>query len=158
MKILDPLRTHDCAGNAHSDCSQYFLFESKDFVHIVHMSLRCQWIIRHISFYVKSISDTTLKQIILHWGLKYLMFVVISKQIIHITFFWANHQQGASKFISWTQYDFSVNWCDWRILAGNKKRIGWYCLNRRCNFFSNDYFSSFCVTLGWHRKIAVISL
>ena len=45
-------------------------------------------------------------------------------------FFWANHQQGVSKFFSWIQYDFSVNSCDWRILAGNEKRIGWYCLNR----------------------------
>ena len=33
-------------------------------------------------------------------------------------------------FYSWTQYDFRLNMCDWRILAVNEKRIVRDCLNR----------------------------
>ena len=45
-------------------------------------------------------------------------------------FFSANQQKVVSKFFSWTQHEFCVNRCDWRILAGNEKRIGKDCLNR----------------------------
>ena len=44
-------------------------------------------------------------------------------------FFWAN-QKVISKFFSWTQYEFCVNRCYWRTLAGNEKKMGQDCLNR----------------------------
>ena len=47
-----------------------------------------------------------------------------------ISFLGANKQKAGIKSCSWTQYDFSVNRCDWCILVGNEKRIMWNCLNR----------------------------
>ena len=45
-------------------------------------------------------------------------------------FFGSNQQNAGIKSFSWTQYDFSVNRCDWRILAGSDKRVVRNCLNR----------------------------
>ena len=38
-------------------------------------------------------------------------------------FFRANQEKGNINFYSWTQYDFNVNRCDWRILACDEKNI-----------------------------------
>ena len=63
-------------------------------------------------------------------------------------FFWANQRQVISKFFSWTQYGFSVNRCDWRILAGNEERIGRDCLNR-IGILNLNLNSLYDVT--WHK-------
>ena len=40
-------------------------------------------------------------------------------------FFRANQQKANLKFYSWTQHDFRVNRCDWRILVGNENCLNW---------------------------------
>ena len=40
-----------------------------------------------------------------------------------MSFFGANQQKGNMKLFSLTQYDFSVNRCDWRILVGKDDSI-----------------------------------
>ena len=45
-----------------------------------------------------------------------------AKQKNHINSFETISKRWTLKFYSWTQYDFSVNKCDWCILAGNEKK------------------------------------
>ena len=57
-------------------------------------------------------------------------------------FFWANQEKVVGKFFSWTRYEFCVNRCDWRILAGNEQR-NWSGLLESLNqYFLNKWACS----------------
>ena len=57
------------------------------------------------------------------FNLKFFFKFVLTKQRNHILR--ANQQKANLKFYSWTQYNFSVNKYDRRILSGKKKKIRW---------------------------------
>ena len=102
--------------------------------------LSAPWLLYYMQYVLKISCSRSQKQLLL-W-MKFVRQIMIwptkaafsfsfykfynSKHRIHIISF----EPIISKFFSWIQYDFSVNRCDWRILAGNEKRIGLYCLNQ----------------------------